>query len=178
MPANSNTINLAAVNHATGKATIYVNENATLEITLTNATGGGITLQAGSSPSTFLIFMPIYFTTAELQNMQIALTHWSFSCDGQRLILTYNGSGEIWTGGAAISFQITNVLSNASPTTDAIQINFSNLGGNNIPLQVQTPLSLSNPPQPGNASLKDLLQVSLDNQRGVEAHHSQRQEVA
>lgn len=167
MPNNSNTINLAAVNHATGEATIYVNENATLDVTLTNATGGGITLQAGGTPSTFLIFMPTYFTASELQNMQIALTNWSFSSDGQSLTLTYNGAGETWAEGANIAFQITNVLSDASPTTDSIQINFSNLGGSNIPLQVQTPLSLSNPPQPGNASLETVLQVSLDNQGSI-----------
>lgn len=167
MPNNSNTINLAAVNQATGESTIYVNENATLEITLTNLTGGSIGLEAGSNPATFLIFMPIYFTAAELQSMQIALTNWSFSSDGESLELRYNGSAATWLEGTDITFQITNVLSQASPTTDSIQVNFSSLSGNNIPLQVQAPMSLSNPPVPGNASLEDVLQISLDNQGSI-----------
>ena len=167
MSTNSNTINLSAVNQATGEPTIYVNENATLEITLSNLTGGVIGLIGGDSPSTILIFMPVYFTASDLQSMQIALTNWTFSASGESLQLSYNGSATNWGEGTSINFQITNVLSQASPTTDSIQLNFSNLSGSNIPLQVQTPLSLSNPPVPGNASLKEVLQVSLDNQGSI-----------
>ena len=119
------------------------------------------------SPSTILIFMPVYFTASDLQSMQIALTNWTFSASGESLQLSYNGSATNWGEGTSINFQITNVLSQASLTTDSIQLNFSNLSGSNIPLQVQTPLSLSNPPVPGNASLKEVLQVSLDNQGSI-----------
>lgn len=167
MPSNNNTINLTLSNPASGQASIFVNQVATLTLNLQNSTGSDIPLQAGASPSTFEIFMPSYFTTAEVENMQIALTGWSFQNNGQSLNLSYTGGGGSWTNGETISFQISNVLSDANPQTGILQVNLNNFSGTNIPIQVQSSLVLSNPPQPGNASLLDVLQVNLDNQGTV-----------
>jgi uncharacterized protein (TIGR02145 family) len=165
---STNTIDIAIANAAAkGDATIYVGEAATLSVTLTNNTGGNIGLQNGATASLITLYMPTYFTVTELQNMSISLTDWTFSVDtgNLALLLTYSGSGS-WPQNGSIQFDITNVESNATPNTQPIQVNFSNMTGN-VPLQIQANLTLMNPPQPGNASLADVLQLSLDNQGSI-----------
>jgi uncharacterized protein (TIGR02145 family) len=152
-----------------GEAVIYTGISATLNVTLTNNTGADITLASSGQASTLEIFMPSFFTFAEVQAMQISLSSWTFTVDSadQSLLLTYagtNGSG--WSAGANISFSITNVESTAQPFTDSVQIDPGNMSGS-VPLQVETPLTLAAPPQPGNANLPDTLQVSLDTEGTV-----------
>lgn len=165
---NTNTIDIAVSNAAAmGAPTVYVGEIATLSMSLTNNTGGDIGLQTGVNASLITIYMPTYFTLTEVQNMSIVLTDWVFTVDvaNVALLLTYSGSGS-WPQNTSIDFDITNVESNATPDTQAIQANFTNMTGN-VPLQIQTNLTLMNPTVPGNASLADVLQVSLDNQGSI-----------
>ena len=153
---------------------VYVGETATLNVTLQNLTGSVITLNSGSNPSQFEIFMPLFYTDAEVQAMSISLTgisltDWEFSYNSAdvSLMLKFNGpNGTEWANGTNITFSITNATSNAGPGPDSIQVNPTNMG-NNVSGQPQAPLTLSNPPQPGNASLSDILQVWLDNQGSV-----------
>lgn|SRR5215813_1650583 len=164
----ANTINLSVLNPDAQPpaAVVYVDVTATLNVTLQNLTGSALTLNSQSNPSQFEIFMPTFYTAAEVQAMSISFADWEFSYNPNdiSLMLTFNGpDGTQWADGGNITFSITNATSNASPTPDSIQVNPTNMGSN-VPVQTSTPLTLSNPPQPGNADISDVLQVSMDNQ--------------
>jgi uncharacterized protein (TIGR02145 family) len=164
----NNTIDIAVSNaDIQNAATIYVGETAALTVKLTNNTVEEVGLETGASASLMTLYMPSYFTLPEIQNMGTSLTDWIFSVDtgAQALVLTYSGSSN-WNQNEVISFDITTVKTSASPDTQAIQINFGNMTGN-VPLQVQTNLTLMNAPQPGKASLADILELSLDNQGSI-----------
>jgi len=166
-------IGLTVVNPAItteDQAVIYQGVSATLNVTLTNGTGGAITFQTGSQASAFEIFMPMFFTTAELQGMSITPpAGWtpSYNAVDESLMLTFTGgNGTAWDDGTNLTFSIASVQATAQPTSSSIQINPGNMSGD-VPSQVQTPLSLLLPPQPGNADLTKVLQVSLDTQGSV-----------
>ena len=161
-------VSLAVLNDADQKPIVYVGIKTTLDVSLVN-NSDAIILNSSGTASSLEIFLPGFFTLAELQQMSISLKDWAFSVnpDGPSLVLGYTGPDSAsWTTGQSIAFQITSVQSDAAPTADSVQVNFQNMGGN-VPLQVQTPLTLSNPPKPGNASLRDVLQVSLDSQGSI-----------
>jgi len=159
-------VSLSVLNN-NNEPVIFVGIQTELNVTLTN-NSDAIILTTGSPSSSLKIFMPTFFTTDELKNMRIVLNDWDYVLDvDDSLLLTYTGpSPANWNQGQKISFKITGVQTNADPTADSVQIIFQNMGGN-VPRQVQEPLSLANPPRPGNASLLDVLQVSLDNQGSV-----------
>lgn len=162
-------IPLSILNPSNKKPEIYIGEQSILEITLTNDTGGDITLSSGSSPSTMVVYLPEFFDSSEVAKMKTSLTDWCFkyNAGSAALTLTYTGPDKAsWTQHDQINFQITDVLSNSSATAGTLQINFTNMEGN-VPLQTQTPLALSKAPQPGNASLSKVLQTSLDSQGSV-----------
>ena len=146
---------------------IFVGIATELNVTLTN-NSDAIVLNTGSPSSSLKIFMPTFFTTDELKNMNIVLNDWGYVLDvDDSLLLTYTGPApKNWRQGEKISFKITGVQTSADPTADSVQIIFQHMGGN-VPRQVQEPLSLSNPPRPGNAPLLEVLQVTLDNQGSV-----------
>jgi uncharacterized protein (TIGR02145 family) len=161
-------VSLTALNDANQKPIVFVSQPAVLDISLVN-NGDPIGLSAVGSASYLEIFLPSFFTFDEVKVMNISFAGWTFSVNSQdqSLVLTYAGSSPAtWAQGEALDFKITNVQSDAQPTADAIQINFQNMSGN-VPIQVQTPLTLSNPPKPGNASLGAVLQVSLDSQGSI-----------
>ena len=165
MSNGSPDVSLSVLNELNKEPIIYTGTDTVLEVSLTN-NSDAITFTAGASASALKIFMPMFFDVTELQNMNISLTNWTFSrnLDELSLLLTYNGpSPANWDKGQEIEFKITGVRTNAPPTTDSVQINFERMGGN-VPRQVQAPVSLSTPPRPGNAPLRDVLQVTLDNQ--------------
>ena len=159
-------VSLTVLNNANGPV-IFVGIQTELEVTLTN-NSDAIILTTGSPSSALKIWMPTFFTTDELKNMKIVLNDWDYFLDvDDSLRLTYKGpSPWNWNKGQKISFKITAVQTSADPTSDAVQVMFQNMGGN-VPLQVQEPLSLSNPPRPGNAPLLEVLQVTLDNQGSI-----------
>jgi uncharacterized protein (TIGR02145 family) len=150
-------------------ATVFVGITARIDVTLTNNTGADITLQSGSQASVLQIFLPLFYTSAEVLAMTVNRADWRLDADpsGQFLSLTYTGPDAArWPNGSNLVFTIENATSTGSPTGDSLQINPSNLRGD-VPAQVQTPLNLANPPQPGNAKLSDTLQITLDNQGSV-----------
>lgn len=158
-------VSLTVLNDANNQPVIYTGTDTVLNVSLTN-NSDAITLTAGTSASSLNIFLPTFFVGSDLQKMSISLANWDYSVNNDlSLVLTYKGpSPANWDKGQKIAFKITGVQSNAQPTTDSVQINFVNMGGN-VPSQVQTPLSLSNPP--GKTRLRDVLQVTLDNQGSV-----------
>jgi len=160
-------VSLTVLNNADKEPVVYVGIETALDVTLTN-NSDAITLTSGGNASALKIFMPVFFTAGELGNMDIVLNNWNFVFDSrdESLNLTYTGPAANWSKGEKIDFRITRVKSNSQPNVDSVQINFLRMGGS-VPSQVQTPLSLSTPPRPGNASLLDVLQVSLDNQGSI-----------
>lgn len=161
-------VTLTALNEANQQAIVYVGTQTTLDISLVNKSDP-IILNSGNPASSMEIFMPNFFTADDVGKMGVSLQDWTFSKNpaGPSLVLTYAGTDRAsWGTGHKIDFKITSVQSSGQPGSDAVQVNFNDMGGN-VPVQVQTPLSLSNPPKPGNASLRDVLQVSLDSQGSV-----------
>lgn len=173
-PVVNDGIGFSLDNPAIKGAEIYVGTAATLVFTLTNKTGGDIGWQAGAAaPSTLEVFMPVpdMFDAAAVQAMQMGqpLDDWKLTYESTdvSLLLTYTGDGhQPWADGATLQFQISNVKSTASPTAGSVAINFNNLKGS-VPPSVQQNLTLAKAPQPGNAKLTDVLEVTLDNQGSI-----------
>lgn len=161
-------VSLTVLNPANREAIVYVGVQTELDVSLVNSSDK-IILTAGATASSLKLFMPSFFTAAELQNMDIVLNDWDFKYDSRddSLVLTYAGSSPAdWNTGQKISFKITDVKTDSQPTTNPVEIIFQRMGGN-VPRQVQQQLSLTNPPKQGNASLLEVLQVTLDNQGSV-----------
>jgi uncharacterized protein (TIGR02145 family) len=152
-----------------GKPEVYTGTPpVTLTFKLTNNTGGDVAFTSGAKAATMEIYMPQCFLLSDLQKMSISLSDWTFSVNSSdvSLMLLYSGSGAVWNNGAVFSFDVSGVQTNAQPNTDTAQVNFINLPAS-LHGQVTAPLSVSNPPVPGNGDLTKVLQVSLDNQGGV-----------
>lgn len=164
-------IGLTVLDAATRQPVVYVGEPATLSFTLTNQTGADVGLLPGGAgkASELDVYMPLFYDAAQLAAMSISLEGWTFAFDPakQALTLTYAGSGTgTWSAGGTIAFDVTGAESDASPTTDTVQVNLLRMTGS-VPPQVTAPLALNDPPQPGNAKLTDVLQLSLDAQGSV-----------
>jgi len=114
-----------------------------------------------------MIDLPDYLTDADLGNMNIELSGWSYEANSDHLALTYDGTNPYsWENGDDIAFTITNVVANASPSTGTTQINFQYFTGS-LPFSVTAALNLLTPPLGSNALLKDVLQVFLEDQGKV-----------
>ena len=162
-------IPVTVLNDATGQNVVYVGTAATLDVTLTNQTGEPIGLVSGAAASTLTIFLPDYYDDAALEAMQVALDGWELGRPGGALVLTFTGTnGTSWAPGTNLAFAIAGALSTAAPAVDqSLQINPAGLTGY-VPTQLdEMPLVLSNPPKPGNASLRGVLALSLDDQGSV-----------
>lgn len=162
-------IPLTVLNPDNKKPEVHTGIETTLDITLTNSTGGDITLCSGESPSTLEIYVPEFFTDAEVARMQINHADWNFRFDADRAVLVLNYSGgekKVWAQYSPLKFSILKALTTSSPTTGFLQVDFTGFTGN-VPESAQTPLVLSTPPEPGNASLRKVLQISLDSQGSV-----------
>ncbi|MCB0429490.1 MAG: hypothetical protein H6585_02560 [Flavobacteriales bacterium] len=165
----NNGIQLSVLNTANQQPVVYVGVSATLAFQLTNNTGSDIKMVAGGSASSFEIFMPLFYQLSDLQKMNIQLNDWSFAVNTTdvSLALTWQGTGSaVWADGQSLSFQVQTAESSASPTADSVTVLLNNFQGS-LPPSVQAPLALNKNPQPGNAKLTDVLQVSLDSQGNV-----------
>ncbi|MCA9448446.1 MAG: hypothetical protein KC931_15095, partial [Candidatus Omnitrophica bacterium] len=158
-------IPLIAVNGDDQKPWVYVGKEENLDLKLTNSTGRPIVLKKGSSQIT--VCPPVFYSSDEVEKMSVCLKDWDFSLDraSSGLLLRYTGTdGAKWDDGKVIEFSVTGARSDSQPTNDVMLVNFDGLEGDGIPLQSQTPFSLSNPNCKGNASLSDHLLVNLDSQ--------------
>jgi uncharacterized protein (TIGR02145 family) len=151
-------------------AVIYQGVSANLTLTLTNNSGGPITMGAGDSAAVFQVFFPRYFTKTELEKIQIAPpAHWSWAPDpnGKSFSITYAGEKEYeWPDGGKLVIQCASVETAAQPGTNRFQINTKNMTGN-VPPEIFGDLSVLPPPQPGNADLTQVLQVALQSQGSI-----------
>ncbi len=166
---DSNPLALSAANpDAKNQAIVYIGEPATLTLTLTNNTGSSLTLTPGDEGSSLELFLARFYTWDQVQQMRITATDWTVSLetDDRAWMLSYSGQEKQWLNGASMTITVANALATGQPSSNFLQINPSNLGGG-VPLQVTTPLSLNNPPQPGNATLSNTLAVSLNSQGSV-----------
>lgn len=166
MANENNGINLSVTNPQ-GDPVIYRDTPAsTLTYALTNLTGVDVTFTTGSNANTLTVLFPPSFA---LSGLSIQLDGWTFSSagDGAPLLLTYTGGGVgYWHDGDVLSFTVTGVQTTASASAGTTQVNLGHFP-NGVPTQVNTPLSIADQPQPGNADLTKVLQVSLDSQGGV-----------
>jgi uncharacterized protein (TIGR02145 family) len=161
----SDELTLAVTDRKTGKAAIEVGVEASLQMKLVNETGADVALAAGTQPATFTVYLPVpkFFTAEQLSQMQVTADGWRGDVDSVDLTLdivcTQAGT---WAQDASLSFVIDRVVSDGPPATDSISVAPSNMAG--LPLQVDAPFAVANPPKPGNLSLTDVLEVSLDSQ--------------
>jgi uncharacterized protein (TIGR02145 family) len=158
---------------ADNKAIVYIGVAATLNITMSNATGGDITVESGSNAATLEVFMPSFYTTQEVSVMtvtNISQPGWSgkYDADDETLLLTYNGTQNYtWANGTNLTFTINNATSTAAATMQDLVIAITNITGNNVPASPGKGLALNQPVTPGNADITKVIDVSLDNQGGV-----------
>lgn len=157
----SNSITLTTINTSVDLPVIYRNTSCELKITLTNETGGEITLQ--QNDSTLDIEIP-GITAAEIAAATITLDKWTTQIDDKYIQLTYTGEGGAkWLNNEQLIISISNLKTVAQPAEGNIQVNLSGFTPKQKPSQLFTPIVISNPAEPGNAKLKDVLQLSLDN---------------
>ena len=150
-------------NPALEQATIEVGVSASLDVVLTNDTGGDIGLT--TSPASTLKIVPPskFFTADDIAKMTTQLDGWAPGvADSTSLVMTCTADST-WTAGSDLKFTIGAVESSAQPDASQLQIWPSQMTGN-IPLIIQTALDLESAPQPGNASLTDTLAINLDSQ--------------
>ncbi len=104
------------INTATGVNSIAVETTGnTLEVTLTNTPGVSTKLWQGA---TITVKMPSFFTSDDLQKMEINLSGWNFSVDtATNSLVLETDTGGTWTG--EISFEITNVGSSKTPSSSS-----------------------------------------------------------
>jgi DNA-binding beta-propeller fold protein YncE len=166
-PPSSSGLDLTVLNSATKESVVYSGDADDLFCTLTNNTGGDISLQTGSNPSTLEIFLPDFYQPADLKKMQIKVDDWSFGVNSGdiSLVLTCT-QAHAWKSGDPLSFQIKGAQSlEGPPQGGPTQINPKWMTGNNIPSEVETliPLSLQKKPDGNKGDLAQVLKPSLDN---------------
>ena len=157
-----------AVATDTGDSIIRIGVKTTLMVHLVNNSGAAIALAVGAAAARFGVYLPAaYFTLDRLRAMQVTTDGWSGTVDvaDQSLTIACTTAGT-WTAGATLTFTITNVVSDGPTGTDVVTIAPSNMTGD-LPLAIEAPLAITNPPKPGNLQLPDVLQVTLDSQGSV-----------
>jgi uncharacterized protein (TIGR02145 family) len=159
-------IGVAVTSSMSGQPYIDVGITATLELALVNNSGADIALNTGARPATFSVYPPVpkFFTVDQLSQMHVTTTGWSSTVDTTQdainIACTRAGT---WSDGETLTLTLANVTSSGPPGSDVMIIGPSNIAGN-VPLSVQAAFAVAAAPQPGNLSLVDVLQVSVDSQ--------------
>lgn len=78
-PLTNSSITLSLLNDSAQKAEVYVDQSATLDVVLTNNTGSDIGLSTRSTQATLKIYLPEFYTSVDLKNMQIELSNWTLA---------------------------------------------------------------------------------------------------
>jgi uncharacterized protein (TIGR02145 family) len=160
-------IGFTLTNDATKSATLYVGVAATLTMTLVNNSGAPIALSVDAgAPATLTLYMPRdVFNGNQFGQLSVTATGWQPAYDAGALTITLTCTAAgTWAEQAPLTFSIANALTSGPPTSAArATVLPDNLEGN-VPPQVDTPLNVQLPPNPGNLKLPDVLQASLDNQ--------------
>lgn len=164
----SGAIVATAINPALKGPEMQVDTSAILNVVLTNKTGADI--QITSTPaSTIQIFMtpPTFFTAEQLATAKISKIGWSFSSGAPRNALALTATqDQTWADGDTLTFSIDDVTSSAKP--GSYRASFVMLDFGDMPNTTAfAPLSLNAKPQPGDADLSKVLQISLDNRGSI-----------
>jgi uncharacterized protein (TIGR02145 family) len=149
---------------------VYIGVTASLQLTLTNNTGSSVNLISGSTASTLNIVMPQFYTADEINAMTVTNPDWQFSPQGStgNIVLTWIGENNyVWIDQASLVIEIDNCTSNSTKSIQQMVIYFTGFNVPGFPYMEQATLVLQEQPVPGNATLSDVLQVSLDNQGTV-----------
>jgi uncharacterized protein (TIGR02145 family) len=167
-------IGLALTDKTTGQPLIYLGETSSLSVALANNSGADIALNAadpakGIPPATFSFYPPRgFFTKPGLSAFTLSQAGWSGSVDPSNpafdIVCTQDAT---WKNGTTLTFKLTNVTPSGSlsPSTGKATVEPENMG--DLPPGLFASLSAANPPQPGNLSLADVLQLQLDGQGTV-----------
>ncbi len=157
--SNSNSITFTVLNRLENLPVIYRNTSCELLLTLKNETGSRIMMQRGKSSLQFSI---PDITAEEIKNIQLVAEGWTTAVNGKTMKLTYAGAEEAaWESDTELIFILSQLVTNVQPVTGNVQVVPVNFVPR-LPLQLFAPIVISNPPQKGNANLKDVLQLSLD----------------
>ncbi|MCA6363463.1 MAG: hypothetical protein IM638_10530 [Bacteroidetes bacterium] len=163
-------VELELVNLSNQLPIVYVGITASLQLTLTNNTGSDVSLISGSGASTLTIVMPQFYTADEINAMTVTNTNWQFTAQGnsQSIILAWIGENNYnWAQQESLIIEIDNCTSNGNKSVQQMVVYFTGFNVPGFPYMEQTVLTLQDQPVPGNATLSDVLQVTLDNQGTV-----------
>jgi uncharacterized protein (TIGR02145 family) len=154
---------LAVTNAASGDSILGTGVATALTIAVVNNTGADIPLADGSAFGLYLP-SPALFSTDQLRAITVAAPGWAAAplAADLSIAITRTQAGT-WTSGQTLAFTLGNVTSSGPPGSGTVTLAPSDLG-DDAPLSVEAPLSVANPPQPGNLRLADVLQVTLDSQ--------------
>lgn len=158
---------LAVTNAASGDPMLAAGLTATLTVAVVNNTGADIALAGrADAAAAFGVYLPspTMFSAGQLGQITVTTDGWSGSFDAPELaiVITRTRDGR-WAAGQTLTFTLAGVTSSGPPGSGTVTVVPSNLG-DNAPLFVEAPLSVANPPKPGNLQLTDVLQVTLDSQ--------------
>jgi len=157
----ANTVCVTVLNDSDKQPTLYIDDTATLAVTLINATGSPIQLPGCT--------LGIVFNALNVDGTacKIELQNWAFSSSKYSLSLKFSGTEGSWGQGEgnALQFKISGVKSaQTQPVPNGnLQITFGGIKGDNVPGMLKIPLGLINKPVKGNAKLCDFIKLSLDN---------------
>lgn len=154
--------------HPNGSPQMQVDVPATLDVVLTNKTGANITITtAPASTLRVYVLPPTFLSPEQLATAKIDKAGWTFSVDpaSRGLVLTAS-QDQVWADGDTLTFSIDQLTSTAKPGTFRVTITLSDFGGT-VPPSAFAPLILNAKPQPGDADLSEVLQISLDNRGSV-----------
>jgi uncharacterized protein (TIGR02145 family) len=159
-------IGCAIVDAATGKSELFVDRETTLTLTFANNSGEDIELVAGPHPATLSAFFPNpqLFTSEQLQAITVSADDWSGAYDSAQkaMVLSATVPGT-WKAGGELRFTLAGARSSGPPYNASVEILPEQMEGD-IPLSVYAEIVLARPPVPGNRSLLDTLDVTLDDQ--------------
>lgn len=139
---------------------IYRNTPCSLHFTMKNETDSDIVFKKGGL--CFKVFFE-NISEEEIKRMQIESQDWLFEPNDDNFNLTYDGKEDyIWGIGKEYTLSVNNANTATGKNSDNVQINVTDSVSGSVS-QLYHTIFISDAPKPGDANLKDVLQLSLDN---------------
>jgi uncharacterized protein (TIGR02145 family) len=158
----------SAAADADGQVVLPIGAESALKLELVNNSGTAIPLAVGDNASTFGVFLPDQFFTADqLRAVRVTADGWAGFTDPPAMAITITCTrAATWAADATLAFTLTGVVSGGPPGFATIRVVPSNLDGD-VAIELSASLTVAAPPAEGNAALSDVLQVTLDSQGTV-----------
>ena len=170
MSLTESPIGSAVTNADTGDPTVLIGRKNSLKVQLVNNSEAAIALTAGPGAATFGVYLPsAYFTVEQLRAVQVTADGWAGTLDTSSTpaVITISCTrAATWAVDQTLTFTLANVESGGPTGNTSVAILPDNMDGN-LPVEMDPPLVVANPPKPGNLQLPDVLQVTLDSQGSV-----------